>query len=107
MCKPSPPRGSRPFRLPNAQPPEEWLVRHDRSPVIVPDWPKSESLVMVVLYENGSDAAPATEAFVLLTESALKETATLDRNDNRRRLYFTVLRSALEGVSPGCTAGGD
>lgn len=94
------------FERPNESP-EAWLVKYDRSPKLIPDWPRSEQLAVVVLYENASRGEVTYEAYVLLDEASLKAVAAFEGDDMRRRLFFTIPRSLLEAGCPGCTAGGD
>lgn len=101
------PKESRPFLPPDDQAPEAWLLRHDSNPVVVPDWPNSPHMGIVVVYDNREPEMPdpvePTTAYVLLSESALRAVAHLG-NDTRRRLFFRVLWEVLEKACPGCTA---
>jgi hypothetical protein len=89
------------LKLPSNESVIAWLREHDRKPKIVPDWPGSRHIGIVVVFEDQADDA----AIVAVTEESLHHLAALSKVDSRRRLFFQVPWDALEKACPGCTGG--
>jgi hypothetical protein len=81
----------------------EWLSTFDSSPTLLPEWPESESLAVVMV----TVTPVKTFAAVVLSEQSLREVDTVVTLSNAvRRLFFTVPRSFLlrAGTCPGLTS---
>lgn len=81
-----------PFRpLPDT--PEGWLSQYDRNPRIIPEWPVTPSLAVVMVCPMRSETGQVdTTALVLLSEEELRRAS---RHTELAVLYFTVPRQAL------------
>ncbi len=88
----------RPVLPPDDLSPEQWLVTYDGTPRIVPKWPSSRNLAVVVVYDD----PPGTSAAVITSPAELSLAAKFE---DPRRLFFTVPRQLLlnEAVCPGLT----
>jgi hypothetical protein len=79
-----------PLQPPEDSTPEAWLARMDESPTILPNWPESKRLAIVMVEKQAKTGY--TEAWVVLSEAGLELTFT--RNFGNR-LYFKVPRQSL------------
>jgi len=104
------PRGL--LRLETPVPAEEWLLRYDRRPRLVPTWPLTPSMTVTVVRDISTPADPvATEGYVVLDRLAMTEAADpggrqrelFQAARHRDVLFFTVPTSVLirAGVAPG------
>lgn len=82
---------------PDDEPPEQWLSRWDSAPTLLPTWPENARMAVVIACAT----ATATVAYVLLNPAELRAASRPDQE--RRRLFFTVPRTAL--LAPGICAG--
>jgi hypothetical protein len=90
-----------PLQPPDEKTPEAWLSTMDATPRLVPQWPESDRLA-IVMVELISESQ--TTGWVVLDREALEE-QLLKRGS---RLFFQVPRFALlrsSDICPGLTAG--
>jgi hypothetical protein len=77
-----------------------FLAYWDSSPKLLPVWPKSQKMGLVVVFE---ESAEMYTAWVLFTDTAMEAVADADSSDMRRRMFFTVPAEELEAEQPGST----
>lgn len=84
--------------------PEAWLSQHDSRPRIVPRWPDSSRMAVVLVRSTGKGEWDS-EAFLVLNPEALA--ASTHPKYGMMRLFFTVPRRILVeeeslGIDPNC-----
>ena len=91
---------------PNDQAPEAWLSKFDARPSVVPEWPASDKLALVVVADTSDEKYPDdTEAHVLTTPTDLQEVLDPTTCSHQARLFFSVSRALLlqDKICPGLT----
>ena len=89
---------------PDDQTAEGWLLRYDRAPGTIPDWPQSRRMAVVMVMAE-PDEEGSTQAFVMTSRAMLAHWGYPTRPE--RRLFFRVPRSILLGpeICPGLQDG--
>ena len=91
---------------PNDQAPEAWLSRFDARPSVIPEWPASDKMALVMVVDTSDPQYPNdTEASVLTTPDDLREVLDPQSSAHQAKLFFCVSRALLlrDNVCPGLT----
>ncbi len=92
----------RPISAPPGRDLAEWLSTYDATPTILPEWP--ESIAMAVVMVTTRTIGFEMVAHVVLAEKALRQAATaVTLPQGISRLFFTVPRSFLLKANLGLT----
>lgn len=91
---------------PHDQAPEVWLAKYDARPSVIPEWPASEKMALVVVADTSDEKFPDdTEAHVLTTPDDLRKVLDPQSCAHQARLFFSVSRALLlqDNICPGLT----
>lgn len=84
---------------PDGKTPEGWLVEYDNQPMWLPQWPISDQMALVCVYQQNG----VCTGVVVISPSQMDRMAHPDKGPSR--LFFKVPKQILleEGVCPGLT----
>jgi hypothetical protein len=96
-----------PLVLPDGCTPEVWLSQYDPQPHIIPEWPSSGKMALIVVrvYHYGLPNEGPSRGAVILKHEHLNEVFAMTDTTEDMVLFFTVPKGLLirEQVCPGLT----